>query len=97
MDKNKDLIIDKTFNLALKNHQQNKLEEAKNLYNQVLEMNPNHSQAYYNQGLLFHTSGQKIKARKFYEKAISLPIHPKITKKDLLKVTHTIKNLLINE
>ena len=72
MDKNKDLIIDKTFNLALKNHQQNKLEEAKNLYNQVLEMNPNHSQAYYNQGLLFHTSGQKIKARKFYEKAIEI-------------------------
>ena len=56
---------------------------------------PIHLQPYFKD--LGFKKGMFPESEKFYEKAISLPIHPKITKKDLLKVTHTIKNLLINE
>tara|TARA_B100000780_G_C21117389_1_gene452214 strand:- start:1252 stop:2415 length:1164 start_codon:yes stop_codon:yes gene_type:complete len=56
---------------------------------------PIHLQPYFKD--LGFKKGMFPESEKFYDKAISLPIHPKITKKDLLKVTNTIKNLLINE
>ena len=45
MSKNKDLTIEETFNLALKNHQENKIDIAQELYNHVLEIDPNHTWA----------------------------------------------------
>ena len=45
MSKNKDITIDEVFKIAVSNHAQNKLKEAQILYNKILEVNPNHSQA----------------------------------------------------
>ena len=56
---------------------------------------PIHLQPYF-KGLGFK-KGMFPESEKFYEKAISLPIHPKITEKELLKIRHTIKSLFINE
>ena len=72
MDKNKNLTIDEVFNLAVKNHQENKTDIAQQLYNQVLKINPNHSQALNNLGVIFKTLGEKQKAKECYEKAIEI-------------------------
>ena len=48
MDTTKD-----TFNLAIKNHQEGRLDVAQELYNQVLKINPNHSQALNNIAIIF--------------------------------------------
>ena len=52
MNKNKNLAIDKAFNLAVKNHLEGKINIAQDLYNQVLEINPNHANASYNLAVL---------------------------------------------
>ena len=41
MNINKNLTIEETFNLAFKNHQENKTDIAQELYNQVLKIDPN--------------------------------------------------------
>ena len=41
MNINKNLIIEETFNLAVKNHQESKTDIAQELYNQVLKIDPN--------------------------------------------------------
>jgi len=72
MEKNKNLTIDETFNLAIKNHQEGKTDIAQNLYNKILEIDPNHSQALNNLGVIFYTLGENQKAKDCYEKAIEL-------------------------
>ena len=61
-----------TFNLAIKNHQEGRLDVAQELYDQVLKINPNHSQALNNLGVIFKTLGEKQKAKDCYEKAIKI-------------------------
>ena len=39
---NQKLIIEKTFNLILENHQKNNLQNAKRIYKEILKTNPNH-------------------------------------------------------
>jgi hypothetical protein len=41
MNKNRNLTIEKIFNLAVKNHQEDKTDIAKEPYNQVLKINLN--------------------------------------------------------
>ena len=53
MEKNKNLTIEETFNLAIKNHQEGKTDIAQNLYNKTLEIDPNHSQALNNLAVIF--------------------------------------------
>tara|TARA_B100000787_G_scaffold81949_1_gene60398 strand:- start:34 stop:1509 length:1476 start_codon:yes stop_codon:yes gene_type:complete len=48
-----DLTLDKTFELAVQNHKENNLQVAKKLYNEVLEIDPNHSIAFNNLALLY--------------------------------------------
>jgi tetratricopeptide (TPR) repeat protein len=72
MGKNKNLTIDETFNLAAKNHQENKTDIAQELYNQVLKVDPNHLGALNNLGAIFKSSGEYQKAKSSYEKAIEL-------------------------
>ena len=60
------------FNLALKNHQENKLDVAQDLYNQVLEIDPNHLGAHNNLGVSFKALGENQKAKKCYQKAIKI-------------------------
>ena len=42
---NQKLIIEKTFNLTLENHQKNNLQNAKRIYKEILKTNPNHFQS----------------------------------------------------
>ena len=70
MDKNKSLTIEKTLDLAMKNHQEGKTDIAQKFYNQVLEIEPNHSQALNNIGIIFKTLGENQKAKDCYEKII---------------------------
>jgi Tfp pilus assembly protein PilF len=53
MEKNKNLTIEETLNLAIKNHQEGKTDIALNLYNKILEIDPNHSQALNNLAVIF--------------------------------------------
>ena len=72
MDKNKDLIITETFNLAVKNHQKNKLKEAQELYVKILKIDPKYINAHNNLGLLFDNTGDYQKAIDCFEKVIEI-------------------------
>ena len=72
MNTNKDLTIEEAFNLAVKNHQKGKTYIAQELYNKVLEIDPNHSQALNNLGIIFQDLGGNQKAKDCYEKAIEI-------------------------
>ena len=72
MNENKNLTIEETFKLAVENHQNNKLDVAQELYNKVLEINPNFRGAHFNLGLLFQNTGDYQKAKDCYEKAIEI-------------------------
>ena len=58
MDKNKSLTIEENFNLAIKNHQENKTDIAQELYNQVLKINPKHLATLNNLGTIFQGLGK---------------------------------------
>ena len=64
--------ITEIFKHAVKNHKENKLEVAQNLYNQVLKINPNHSSSHNNLGVLFKSSDDIQKAKEFFKKAIEI-------------------------
>ena len=72
MNKIEDLRIEKIFELATKNSQNNELQIAKNLYYQILEINPNHINSLNNLGSIFKDLGQNDKAIRSYQKAIKL-------------------------
>ena len=61
-----------TFNLAIKNHQEGRLDVAQEFYNQVLKINPNHSTAHNNLGVIFDNLGKYQKAKECYENAIEI-------------------------
>ena len=67
MDTTKD-----TFNLAIKNHQEGRLDVAKELYNQILKINPNHSQTLNNIAVIFTNLKEYQKAKECYQKAIKI-------------------------
>ena len=70
MNKNKDLGIDEVFALAVQNHQEKKFEAAQNFYNLTLKINPNHTAALNNLGVVLKALDQREKAITCYEKAI---------------------------
>jgi tetratricopeptide (TPR) repeat protein len=72
MNKNKSLTIEEAFNLAIKNHQESKTDNAEKLYNQVLKIDPNYLPALNNLGVLYKKLGKHNKAKSCYEKAITL-------------------------
>ena len=72
MSNEKKLIIKKTFDLAVKNHQENKTDIAQELYNQVLKIDPNQTGAHNNLGIIFQKLGENQKAKESYEKAIEV-------------------------
>ena len=67
--------INEIFNLAIQNHKENKLEEAQNFYDQVLKINPEHSAAINNLGVIFLNLKKYQKALDYFKKAIE--INPK--------------------
>ena len=72
MNNNKSLTIEEVFKLAVKNHQEGKTDIAQEHYNQVLKIDPNHSQALNNIGIIFKGLGENQKAKDCYEKAIKI-------------------------
>ena len=56
MIKNKNLILEETFELATKNHKENNIKLATDFYNQVLEIDPKHAPAHNNLGGIFVNS-----------------------------------------
>ena len=72
MSINKSLKIQETFNIAVKNHQEGKTDVAKELYNQVLKIDPNHSQALKNIAIIFINLKDYQKAKECYEKAVEI-------------------------
>ena len=72
MNNNKSLIIEETFNLAVKNHHEGKTDIAQQLYNQVLKIDPNHSQALNNIALIFTSLKEYQKAKDCFEKIIRI-------------------------
>jgi tetratricopeptide (TPR) repeat protein len=72
MRNDKNLTVDQTFNLAVQNHKEGKTDIAQELYNQILKIDPNHSQALNNIAVIFTNLKDYQKAKECYEKAIEL-------------------------
>ena len=72
MNNDKKLTFDQTFNLAVQNHREGKTDIAQDLYNQVLKIDPNHSQSLNNIAVIFTNSKDYQKAKECYEKAIEI-------------------------
>ena len=72
MDQIENLTIKEIFSLAVKNHQEGKTDIAQMFYNQVLEIDPNHSQAHNNLGVILQNQMNHEKAKDCYEKAIAI-------------------------
>jgi len=72
MSNEKNLTLKKAFDLAVQNHQEGRLDVAQEFYNQVLKINPNHSLALSNIGVIFNASGELQKAKECYKKLLKL-------------------------
>ena len=72
MSKNKNLTIEEAFNLAIQNHQNNNLQDAKSYYQKVLKIDPNHLGVLNNLGVIFQDLGEYQKAKDCYEKVIKI-------------------------
>ena len=70
MHKSDNLNINKIFKLATQNHLENKLKVAEDLYNKVLEIDPNNRKSLNNLGALYVSLGDSEKAKIYYKKAI---------------------------
>ena len=66
------MTVNNDFNLAIKNHQQNNLEIAENLYSKILKIEPNHIATLNNLGTLFIALGKYQKAKDCYERVIKI-------------------------
>ncbi len=69
---NQNTNVEKTFSLALENHQKNNLKKAENLYKQILAENPNHYQSVFFLGTLFAQSKKFDLAKQLLNKAITI-------------------------
>ena len=72
MNNEKNLTLKEAFNLAVKNHQNNNLQNAKSYYHKVLELDPNFVNAHNNLGAIFQGLGENQKAKECYEKTIEI-------------------------
>ena len=64
--------ITEIFNLAVKNHKNNNLKEAQDLYNQILKIDPEHTHTQNNLGIIFEKLKDNEKAKNYFEKAIEI-------------------------
>ena len=72
MDQIENLTIKEILSLAIKNHQEGKTDIAQNFYNQVIKIDPNHSQAHSNLGVIFKSLGENHKAIDCFKKSIKI-------------------------
>jgi len=71
MNKTK-LTVEETFNLAFKYHQKNNFKDAEKLYNEILEINPDHFKSIFLLGTLLAQSNQFERAKKLLYQAIRI-------------------------
>jgi tetratricopeptide (TPR) repeat protein len=72
MSKKNQLNINEIFSLAVQNQKKNNHKVAKDLYNQILKINPNLVEVYNKLGFIFRSEGQNEKAKECYEKALEI-------------------------
>ena len=68
----KNLTINETFELALKNQKENNLTDAQKLYHDTLSKDPSNVDAYNNLGIIYKTLGDHLKAIDFFKKALEI-------------------------
>ncbi|WP_019504759.1 tetratricopeptide repeat protein [Pleurocapsa sp. PCC 7319] len=78
--------VAETLRLAIQEHRANRLDQAKQSYQQVLSIQPNHSEALYGLGMLTQQQGNFSEAEKFLSTAAQ--VQP-----DSVKVWFTLGNL----
>ena len=66
------MTIEETFASALKNHQENNLEVAQNLYEKILKTNPDHFGSIFYLGALFAKTSNFQEAKKLFKKATEI-------------------------
>jgi predicted O-linked N-acetylglucosamine transferase (SPINDLY family) len=66
------LTIQQDFDLALQHHQAGRLQEAEQIYRQILRQQPEHVDALHLQGLIAHQAGQSKLAADLIRRAIAL-------------------------
>ena len=71
------MTIEETFASALKNHQEDNLEAAQNLYEKILKTNPDHFGSIFYLGALFAKVNNFQEAKKLFKKATE--IQPKFS------------------
>ncbi len=67
-----DAKIKKLFDLASENFEKNNLKVSQNLYQDILKINPHHTESHFNLGLIFQKFGEFNKAKESYQKAIEI-------------------------
>ena len=72
MNKYKNLNIDKIFSEAIYNHQKKNFLIAKNLYNEILKIDPNFIDALNNLGIISKELGEHQKAESYFQKTIEI-------------------------
>lgn len=75
---NIDQLTTEVLQLAVQHHQANRLDQAEQIYRQVLEKQPEHPEALYRLGLLVQQLGQPEEAEKFFNAA--LQVQPELVK-----------------
>jgi Tfp pilus assembly protein PilF len=68
------LALQKALDIGLQHHAGGDLSKAKNIYQQVLKADPNHSQVLHLLGVIAHQVGENDRAVELITKAIA--IHP---------------------
>ena len=72
------LTMQRALDLAVEHHKAWDLPRAENIYNQILESDPDQPQALHLLGVIAHQAGQNEKAIDFISKAIVLNAAPTI-------------------
>ncbi len=67
-----DLAIQQAFDIALRHHQAGRLQEAEDLYRQIIARNPNHAEAVHNMGIIAYQAGRQIIAIELLRRAVAL-------------------------
>ena len=72
MIEKKNLTTKETFNLAIRNHKQNNLQIAENLYREILKANPNHFESIFYLGTLLVQTQRFELAKQLLHKATQI-------------------------
>ena len=72
LSSDQNLKIKQIFASASENHLKNNFEIAQNLYQDILKINPYHTETLYNLGLVFQNLENLIKQRVFIKKQFKL-------------------------